>query len=145
MTERGQIIMFFDYELNTVEDIRQAIIELEAYLDLGHSEVVYIKRDLNTLYELLEEHKYLDDKEPIKNNRLNRHKRKGIGKKKLKKLNDVCNRVIIDKGTHQKRCYVSNRRKAVKRWANKAVRQYNGTIPDGGAYRKLYPYWYSIY
>ena len=62
--------MFFDYELNTVEDIRQAIIELEAYLDLGHSEVVYIKRDLNTLYELLEEHKYLDDKEPIKNNRL---------------------------------------------------------------------------
>ena len=141
--------MFFDYEINTRQDIEQAIQELESYLDAGHRETVYIKRDLNTLYEWLQEidvsHKEGKKERRKKKNNSNRYRLNRLHKRKLEKLHQEQSCVTYHNGSHIKRVYVSARRAIAKRESNVAVRNYMGTIPNGGGYRKLSPYWHTIY
>jgi len=111
---------------------------------------------------------FTDDIKPLnKSNkkRLNKHSRRYKYQQHLKKLNRIAyyptpvmyieenwdkklrKYIPLDK-PYYKRCYRGNhdgsRYKFYKRYANKNVRRYQGELHNGGSYKKVYDYWWSV-
>ena len=117
------------------------------YAELSFEEKEEIEEELE---ETLENYKKLRKKElAIKNRCLNRYEKKLMDKRKNEKLKNITwmyvgNKVNDNNEKYLKRVYCSDRRKYANKFSEKRVRNYKGTISNGGSYRKLYPYWNDI-
>jgi len=76
--------------------------------------------------------------------RLNQYEKKGIDKIKLDQLSNTVWWAVQDNGEYKNRNYLSNKRKVAKKTTNKKIRQYKGKINNGGSYKKIYDYWWSV-
>lgn len=76
----------------------------------------------------------------------NKYRRLQIGREKTNKLNKECSWYVIRKcDGYLKRDYRGKRSGYLKKEANKKVRKYKGPINNGGAYKKIYPFWYNLF
>ena len=124
--------------MNLKKDMMYLQLELD-YAELSFEEKEEIEKELE---KTLENYKELRKKElAIKN----RYDKKLTDKRKNEKLKNITwmyvgNKVNDNNKKYLKRVYYSDRRKYANKFSEKKVRNYKGTIPNGGSYRKLYPY-----
>ena len=153
---------FDDNELKTKQDYINQLKEIEAYrrldgqdFDFGTgviknemlqgSEDAYYEMDIQLLEEIIKYWDYETYKNKKKKNKLNRYSNKMIDKKKLKMLKKINGSLVSDYKGYLTRNYRGKRSKFLKQVGNKKVRKYNSKLSSGGADRKIFDYWGTMY
>lgn len=140
-----EVIAYRDLE-NEVFDFGEGPMEMEGLLG---SEDVYYRMFINDNTDRSDEISYEEELSELVNQknkkRLNRYKRKRVTKKKINKLKSIGVWYAISYKSPHLRIYRGKRGKYIKKEANKTVRRYNGSISNGGKYRKIYPYWNNLF
>lgn len=110
------------------------------------SEDAYYEISIQSLISEYEDNQYHKEEmhNKVKKRKINRHDLNLFHRAKLDELSKLKWWTVSDKGTHKKRCYLSDRRKVAKRQSNKQVRNYKLSITKGSNYRKIYDFWWEI-
>lgn len=133
----------------TIEQIKKQIIDVEMTIEFIEKTEPVNKKEISKMKEKLKKLHKLYEKEVKKElkrlaKRPNRYERKMIGKRKINKLQKEAPNHVCNNGEHKKKVYYSNRRKIARKKSERKVRNFNGYIPSGGTYRKIYNIWNDI-
>jgi len=152
--------------IETKQDAINQLKEIEAYrnleglsFDFGNgliqndlsygTEEAYWEMDIQDLEDLIEYWDY-DIKSQSKKKhrqRLNKHIRKMIGKRKLIKLSKTSSWTVYynEEENRYIRCYYSGRKGFAKWCSKRAVRNRNDFSLKGAGYRKCFDYWDTVF
>ena len=157
--------IYNEKEIKTKQDAIDTLEEIRAYqnleglsFDFGNgliqndlsygTEYVYWKMDAQVLEDIIEDWEY-DYKSQSNNSRQrpNKHYRKIIGIRKLKKLlKSSCYTVYYnEKENRYVRWYLSGRKGFAKWCSDRAVRNRNDFPLRGAGYKRCYDYWWQVF